>query len=456
MRSRAWTLSVTSCLAVLLAGCPATTEGPPDAGGEDAGLTISPVELCTRMAEATCALVDRCWPAFARDPVETCAVQEQGRCLDAYHRIKPSYELKRVEIDVEKVLSCEERMSNSACAPSFPPGYPAQVTTPFGDCQLTTGLLRGNVASGETCDDAVECAPGTRCVKPGGVCRGTCSTLPLEEEPCGFGCGPGLFCDDQGTPDAIDDRCAPPKGLNAACSSSLECEEDLWCDGTCKKRGAVGETCRFDPLRLSTCAPGLACDVLPHLQGATGVCVVPLPQGSPCRFHWSCAQGFVCYDLDLSPFPDAEGAPGYCDARAARDVRCTYNPWAVFLGEQCESGTTCDVGGTCSARPQLGEACNPATQSCAGSGVYCKPSQTNPDNGTCTRSAQLNERCATRVDDARIVQIPCAEGWCDTEDTLNCQPPSKPVGQECSSDGECLSSRCAVQEDRTRRCAEAC
>ena len=456
MRSRAWTLSVTSSLAVLLAGCPATTEPPADAGVEDAEVTLSPVELCTRMAVATCAVLDRCWPAFARDTVAPCAIQEQSRCLGEYTRLRPSFENKAVEIDVEKVLSCEERMGSSACAPSFPPGYPLSVTTPFNDCQLTTGLLRGKVASGQTCDESIECAAGTVCVKPGGVCRGTCSSLPLEDEPCGFGCAPGLFCDDKGTLDVIDDRCSKPKGVNATCRSSFECEAELWCDGTCKKRGSVGEVCKYDPLRLSTCAPGLACDVLPHLNGATGLCVVPLPRGANCRFHWSCAQGLVCYDLDLSAFPEAEGLPGYCDQRATVDVTCTFNPYAVFLGEQCEAGTTCGAAGACTVRPELGGACSPFAQSCSGNGVHCKPSQSNPDNGTCTRSAALNERCAAKLDDARIVQIPCESGWCDTEDSLNCQPPSRALGQECTSDGECLSGRCAVQEDRTLRCAEAC
>ena len=456
MRSRAWTLSVTSSLALLLAGCPATTEAPGDAGFDDAGMTLTPVELCTRMAEATCLLLDRCWPAFARDTVGTCAVQEQSRCLDAYTRLKPSFERDMVEIDVEKVLSCEERMKTSACAPSFPPGYPAAQATPFEDCQLTTGLLRGKIAAGNTCDESIECAAGTTCVKPGGVCRGTCSSLPSEEEPCGFGCARGLFCDDKGTPGVIDDRCAHPRGVNAACRSSLECEEDLWCDRTCKKRGAVGEVCRFDPLRLSTCAPGLGCDVLPHIPGATGLCVVPLPRGAECRFHWSCAQGLVCYDLDLSGFPESEGFPGYCEHRAPKEAPCAFNPWAVFLGEQCEPGTTCDPAHACRPRPELGQACSPSTQSCSGNGVHCKPSPSNPDQGTCTRSAALNERCATRVDDARVVQIPCESGWCDTNDTLKCLPPSRAVGQECSSDGECLSRRCAVQEDRSLRCADAC
>ncbi len=456
MRSRAWTLSVASSLWVVLAACPMPSQAPGDAGVDDAGVSISPVDMCTRLAEATCALLDRCWPAFARDTVAACAVQEQSRCLDLYTRLKPSFERDGVEIDVEQVLSCEERMRTSTCAPSFPPGYPATLASPFQDCQLTTGLLRGKIAAGQLCDEAIECAAGTTCVKPGGVCKGTCSSLPLEDEPCGFGCAPSLYCDDKGTPDVIDDRCARPNRVNAACRTSLDCEADLWCDGTCKRRGAVGEPCRFDSLRLSTCAPGLACDVLPHVRGASGRCVIPLPRGSDCRFHWSCAEGLLCSGLDLSGFPESEGLPGYCDLPTPKDAGCALSSWAVFLGESCEAGTTCDPAGRCSPRPELGEACNPSSQSCTGNGVYCKPSSSSPENGTCTRSAALHERCATRIDDARIIQIPCESGWCDTNGTLNCQPPSKAVGQDCSSDGECLSRRCAVQEDRTLRCADAC
>lgn len=455
MASQFTRLAASIALALALAGCPSDPP-PTQDGGVDAGVTLSPVEMCERIAVARCNLIQRCYAGFADEPVADCKLLEQTRCLVTYTALKPSFEAGNVEIDVARVLACEERMATSACAPTFPPGYASSVASPFQDCEITTGLLTGKVPAGEPCNEAVECVDGTVCVKPGGVCTGTCSTYPLEGEPCGFGCAPGLYCDDKGTEATFDDRCAAPKGLNEPCTSSLECEPDLWCDGVCKQRGSAGDPCRFDPNRLSTCQPGLACDVLPYVD-QEGTCITPHPISGPCWFHWSCAPGLVCHDLDLDEFPMATPPqPGTCDVPLGAGDPCFFTPYATFLGDTCLPGTTCGVENRCEIRPVLGEACNPETQPCAGQDVYCKPSETVANRGTCTGPAPLNQRCATRLDNGQIVQIPCESGWCDTDTTLNCLPPNKQIGQACASDGECLSGRCAVQEDRTLRCAEAC
>lgn len=455
MHSSIQRVGVALALSLALAGCPEETPPTEDAG-VDAGVTLSPVAMCERIAVARCALTQRCFAGFADETESDCRLYEQSQCLQAYTELKPSFEADKVEIDVEQVLSCEERMQTSSCTPSFPPGYFSFVAAPFADCQLTTGLLRGKVASGNACDSAVECAEGSTCVKPGGVCTGTCSSYSQDGEPCGFGCAPGLFCDVKGNEDPVDDRCAPPKTVNEPCESSVECEPNLWCDGVCKQRGSVGDPCRFDEARLTTCSPGLACDVVPYVD-QVGTCIVPLQAGSPCRFHWSCATGLVCYDLDFSGFPMSPPPnPGTCAPPAPAGDGCAYTPYAAYLGDQCAPGTTCSAMSQCVIRPQLGEGCNPQTQACAGQDVYCKPAETAVDQGTCTGPSALNERCATRLMSGQVVTIPCESGWCDTETTLKCLPPNKQLGQVCASNGECLSGRCAVQEDRTLRCAEAC
>lgn len=440
---------------VALTGCTKPDPTPEDAG-VDAGVSISPVEMCNRIAAARCGLISRCYTAFARQPEGECRTAEQGRCLAEYTRLKPSFTSDKVEIDSAKVEECEQRMQTSACVPSFPPGYGGGVAAPFSDCDIDNGLLRGKVESGQTCDEAVECAPGSVCVKPGGVCKGTCSTLSKEGEGCGFGCASGLYCDPKGTGDPTDDRCAPVKGLNADCESSVECEPSLWCDGVCKQRGSVGDPCRFDAARLSTCQPGLACDAVPYVD-QVGACIVPMQGGGSCRFHWSCAPGLVCWDLDWSMFPDsAPMDPGFCAPPAPVGVECAFTPYSAYLGDQCAAGSTCDSTNLCTVRPVQGESCNPYTQSCGGQDIYCKPSETSVENGTCTGPAGLNDRCASRLQSGQTVQIPCESGYCDTETTLKCLPPDKALGQLCASNGECLSGRCAVQEDRTRRCADAC
>jgi hypothetical protein len=86
--------------------------------------------------------------------------------------------------------------------------------------------------------------------------------------------------------------------------------------------------------------------------------------------------------------------------------------------------------------------------------VYCKPTGSG-DVGTCTGPAGLGDRCAFAIDAQRTVRIPCSTGYCDKTTQL-CRPASKPVNALCEEDGECLTNRCAVQQDRTLRCAQAC
>lgn len=447
------------CLAaaVLLAACPAPVTPAADAG-VDAGLQISPVELCERISAARCDSVARCYRAFARTTTASCRSLEQARCLADYDALRPSFDSSAVQVNSEKVLDCEERMKNSFCAPTFPPGYPAVAAHPFSDCELSTGLLRGKVASGQNCDREVECAPGTVCVKPGGVCRGTCSSYANPNEACGFGCAPGLYCETQGTQDPSDDRCAQPKGADKPCDTSLECAPELHCAaGLCKPRSRVGEPCVFDADRLSTCEPGLACDVIPFVAGQTGTCVLPVALGGACRFHWSCAAGLVCFDLDYTGFPStAPAQPGSCQVPAPLGMTCLPTSYATYVGDACEPGTYCaKAQAKCTATPALGDGCTPSSQSCEGVRVYCKPSGSG-DTGTCTGPANPSERCAFQLDAARTVTIPCASGYCDAETTFSCRSANKTIGQLCSQDGECLSSRCAVQQDRSMRCAAAC
>lgn len=435
-------------MALALTACPA--EKPVEDAGVDAGVTVTPVELCERVASARCELKLRCYPAFTREARAECVTQENSACLAEYESLRPSFEAAAVAIDPAKLASCETRMKTSACPPSFPPDYPlASVARPFDDCGLQTGLLVGRVAAGATCERAVECQPGTVCIKPNGVCRGTCSSWPKEGEPCGFGCAPGLRCN-------ASDTCVPLALQDDACTSSAECHPDLICLGTCRPRRKLNESCSFDADRLSPCEPGLACDVTPFVDGASGTCVRPKAANQPCRFHWSCQPGLICADLDWTNFPSQAPPEGACRPPDGPDFNCGRSQYLRYVGDQCQPGLSCrqDVA-KCQALPALGQACTPSLQNCGGFQVYCKPAGSG-DVGTCTGPAGVNDTCAFQLDASRTVSIPCSAGWCDTETTLTCREASRVEGQECTVDGQCLSNRCVPQADRTLRCAPPC
>lgn len=437
---------------LLLAACP----GPQvmDAG-VDAGPMFTVVETCDTLAAAKCELYARCYAAFNRDAAESCRTLQQSRCLAEYESLKESFENSLVTIDPKAVLNCEQRMKSSSCPPSFPPDYPDLAAHPFSDCGWQTGLLTGKVKSGTTCDRGIECAPGTLCIKPGGVCLGTCSSYSAEDEPCAFGCAPGLRCDDKGDMDPNNDVCKPVKLLNEPCKASSECSPELVCNVTCRPRGKENEACRFDAERLSTCDPGLACDVVPYVDGAIGSCVRPKEAFEACRFHWSCKPGLVCADIDWTGFPMATPGVGSCRPPGGLDSNCQPTQYSVYVGDPCGAGTRCDLSlKKCTLIPALGEDCSPSSQTCAGVDVYCKPG--GGDTGTCTGPASIGDRCAFSIDATRSVEIPCSTGFCDTESTQSCRPPFRPLNDLCKSDGECMSGRCAVQQDRSMRCAMAC
>ncbi|MBL9037544.1 MAG: hypothetical protein JNG84_03410 [Archangium sp.] len=418
--------------------------------GVDAGHALTPVDVCERLAAARCALKNRCSAAFARASVETCPSVEQSRCLAEYETLRSSFDDGLVRIDNARVESCETRMESSACPPSFPLDSTLAVARPFADCGWTTGLVIGAVPALETCINAIECAPGTVCVKPGGVCRGTCSTSPVAGEPCAFGCAPGLICSSTNT-------CVAPRPLDAPCASSAQCESDLIClSGACRPRRKVNERCVFDPERLSPCEPGLACDVAPFVDGASGTCIVPRSLGGTCRFHWSCQPGLLCADIGWGGFPASEPTPGNCRPPDGVSFNCAFTPYAQLVGDQCGPGLSCRQSTqVCTRNPTTGEACTPSTQNCTGLDVHCKPNGSG-DVGICTGPAAVGERCAFQLDANRTVTIPCAAGACDQTTTFTCRPPSKTMGALCEENGECLSGRCAVQQDRSRRCSPAC
>ena len=72
--------------AVLTLGCPMPTPVP------DAGSEIFALEVCSRIAKATCDLKLRCYPAFSRLSRIECIDQAQATCLAEYTELAPSFE----------------------------------------------------------------------------------------------------------------------------------------------------------------------------------------------------------------------------------------------------------------------------------------------------------------------------------------------------------------------------
>lgn len=451
-------------LAGAFTGCPPSTSR--DGGTEDGGALLSPVELCGRLAAARCELIRRCYAAFERLTPEDCQSIQSSRCLAQYEAHRGAIDAGTLVIDSAAAISCEERMASSSCVASFPPGYrSASMARPFSDCEIGA-LLKGKVGPGGPCGDPFECS-GSFCVKYRGTCTGVCSIRPGAGEPCAFGCAAGTYCETMANSDYTDDRCQPLKAVSQPCLETKECTPDAFCrDGKiCVEVAQAGQPCVLDRARVSTCAPGLACDLMPYAS-KVGVCTAPKGAGEPCKYHWTCASGLVCGNMDLDNFPNVEPVrSGTCQPRAGLGEGCQYSQYSAYIGDTCAPGLTCrprpvDGGppsaGVCEKLPNLGDPCRATAQDCTGLEVYCKPDGPNSEIGTCTGPADPGDRCAFKIDPSNTVSIPCTQGFCDSGKSLVCLAPNKGLGQVCTSDGECLSNRCAVQEDSTLKCAEAC
>jgi hypothetical protein len=217
---------------------------------------------------------------------------------------------------------------------------------------------------------------------------------------------------------------------------------------------AAGQPCRSGD--QSSCQRGLYCTA-PLFSPATNqescpVCA-PLPTaGQPCGSGYHCAPGLYCKAKD----PRMHDQGGTCVPPEPDGGEC-------LSAEQCASGFcrrpsgglgTCDPGGTvgaaCAARADCRHPliCNPQTMKCE---------SLRPLGGPCTADAQCaNGRCDTAAGACGLADgatcrsaSDCRSGYCN-ESTRVCGS-RKPVGEACTSSGECETNDC-----RNRVCFERC
>ncbi len=186
---------------------------------------------------------------------------------------------------------------------------------------------------------------------------------------------------------------------DGACTTSVECLPDLYCDqtsmcpGKCAPRAALGENCT-----LEECTRGLAC--------IDDSCVQEPADGAPC-LNGRCAVTSACRN----------------------DICVRMVPYSVDIGEACESSIEChganycDSTGICAQEGVTGSACN--TVPCS-NGFYC-------DAGTCQPERSDGQAC---VESSQCASANCTEATCQARGLL---------AAPCSTDQQCLSYNCGAQ-----------
>lgn len=142
---------------------------------------------------------------------------------------------------------------------------------------------------GDRCLGNADCARGLRCRQPDLTCRAA------------FGAGED--CIDVGTCDVRENvtckmgKCVPLRVEGVACVFRIQCDIGMFCDGYCRERRGVGESCST----YDACVDGTSC--------VGGVCVLWPSEGEACArgevgiggrptgvFYSNCAANLDCVD----------------------------------------------------------------------------------------------------------------------------------------------------------------
>ena len=196
------------------------------------------------------------------------------------------------------------------------------------DCGLFGAELDGQLAEGESCHLAGECAAPNHCDVPAFQCaRATCQAGPVPSREGGscdgaFRCVAGAICS--------GGICVALKSDGQSCTTSSECEWPLDCELSGGER-----VCSQRPLRGEACDRAPCASLADHCDPATRTCRARPSAGEACG-------------SDISCLSHADCVRGSCIAKPGIGERC---PESVG----CRPGTC--TNGVCAPLP-LGE-CRP-------------------------------------------------------------------------------------------------
>jgi len=272
---------------------------------------------CAEMASVYCANAFRCCTGRELEALmgEEHA-RDEGRCRKDMELSCRDYYATRIYA-VDKGTVEFQRDVASACLEAM--------RAPDGECVSLVAEAPYQEACEEnpwagTQGDGAACVWDFECVEDA-FCDGVnCRSLPRQGEACpNQVCAAGLYCGF----DSGEMVCLAPRSEGEDCSGSSECQEQLYCDGTCRAQLGGGATCH-DHLECTSyeCSAGSCGD------------------GRYCTGDWDCdnaceLSGDFCWsDSDC---------PGSCSTS----------------GGVCNNGSECPNGESC-----INESCAPG--SCAG------------------------------------------------------------------------------------------
>jgi hypothetical protein len=263
---------------VVSAGCGG--DGRPD-------ISTTQDNVCDEVAEVACYNMFQCCSeseieSFLRvsDPrtEEECRSDVHTMCERQLTALDFSVKNNRVRFDAKLMNACLD-----ALVPPSGTCTTIESMKPWADACMQNAWV-GIVGDGGQCDFPYECAKDSFC-NPGRVC----TALPGDGMPCGVqGCASGLFC---GT-----GVCHPLLGEGGACTTTSQCEKELFCDTTttrtCTALHENGDACTSSAAcKSNTCLPGTCAGSGTTCFASTGCSGHCADDGSFCTTDSTCAAG---------------------------------------------------------------------------------------------------------------------------------------------------------------------
>jgi hypothetical protein len=270
-------------------------------GGGDGGapgVSVKASNICSEVAEVACYNLYRCCDEGLIEEVlavdeprseADCRQDMERRCERSIATREWSYGNQRATFDGDAMTTCLEAL-----------------IAPDDDCSLVdtkapwveackASAWKGAVADGNECYYPWECASESSYCAP----NRTCTSLPVENQPCASGqCAAGLFCD-FGT-------CEKLLTMGEACTGTAQCNSGLYCDrnvggdGTCQPLIATDMACESDEsCESKDCLPGVCAGSTQSCftdgqctgtcEGSTRLCTTDAGCGGTCS-----VSGFTC------------------------------------------------------------------------------------------------------------------------------------------------------------------
>ncbi len=221
-------------------------------GGSGISIDTNADNVCSEIAEVACHNLYQC---CAEGEIENfLGVQDprtEVQCRDDVRRICDRQLAQRdASITAGRSAFDSDIMNGCLDALIAPDGLCADISDalPWTEACMNDAWV-GQVADGGECFQPFECASSDS------FCAATqrCTALPKLGEPCTGQCANGLFC---------SGVCEQQLGAGAMCTSSIQCQDELFCDTaatvpTCTALGEGGDSCKSNQACKSfQCIPG--------------------------------------------------------------------------------------------------------------------------------------------------------------------------------------------------------